>query len=96
MDQIIVQGGNWLNGRVKIEGAKNAVLPILAASILAETGKVELSNVPVLSDVHTINELLMAINVDSEFDEKNNHVTIDAQGDISTTADYDFVSKMRA
>ena len=48
MEEIIVQGGNRLEGVVKVEGAKNAVLPILAAAILAETGKVYLSNVPVL------------------------------------------------
>ena len=54
MEEIIVQGGNRLEGVVKVEGAKNAVLPILAAAILAETGKVNLSNVPVLSDVFTL------------------------------------------
>ena len=43
MEEIIVQGGNRLEGVVKVEGAKNAVLPILAAAILAETGKVHLA-----------------------------------------------------
>ena len=96
MEEIIVQGGNRLEGVVKVEGAKNAVLPILAATILAETGKVNLSNVPVLSDVFTLNNLLTAINVSNEFDQENNEMTLDATGPVSTTADYDFVSKMRA
>ena len=96
MEEIIVQGGNRLEGVVKVEGAKNAVLPILAAAILAETGKVHLSNVPVLSDVFTLNNLLTAINVSNEFDQENNEMTLDATGPVSTTADYDFVSKMRA
>ena len=96
MEEIIVQGGNRLEGVVKVEGAKNAVLPILAAAILAETGKVNLSNVPVLSDVFTLNNLLTAINVSNEFDQENNEMTLDATGPVSTTADYDFVSKMRA
>ena len=44
MQEIIVQGGQRLEGSVKVEGAKNAVLPILAASLLAEEGVTELSN----------------------------------------------------
>lgn len=96
MEEILVQGGNRLEGTVKVEGAKNAVLPILAASILAEEGKTYLSNVPVLSDVYTINELLNNINVKNQFDTENNTIVLDATGDVSTTADYDFVSKMRA
>lgn len=96
MQEIIVQGGNRLEGTVKIEGAKNAVLPILAASILAETGVTELKNVPILSDVHTLNELLNNINVKNSFNEEENKMMIDATGDVATIADYDFVSKMRA
>lgn len=96
MEQIIVQGGNRLEGVVKVEGAKNAVLPILAAAILAEKEKVTLTNVPSLSDVYTINELLNSIGVVNTFDEQTNTMTLDATGDIQTIADYDFVSKMRA
>lgn len=96
MEEIIVQGGNQLQGIVKVEGAKNAVLPILAASILGETGKSYLKNVPVLSDVFTLNELLNNLNVVNEFNTHKNEMVIDATGEISTVADYDFVSKMRA
>lgn len=96
MQEIIVQGGNRLEGAVRVEGAKNAVLPILAASLLAETGVSELSNVPILSDVHTMNELLSNINIENSFVEEENRMVIDATGDIATIADYDFVSKMRA
>ena len=96
MEEIIVQGGNRLEGVVKVEGAKNAVLPILAASILAEKGQTRLYNVPVLSDVLTINELLKNINVKNSFDHATNSMEIDATGEVTTVADYDFVSKMRA
>ena len=96
MEEIIVQGGNRLEGVVKVEGAKNAVLPILAATILAETGTVRLTNVPVLSDVDTLTSLLEAIQVKATFDKAQNEMLIDATGDVLTTADYDFVSKMRA
>ncbi|EFR31374.1 UDP-N-acetylglucosamine 1-carboxyvinyltransferase [Eremococcus coleocola] len=96
MEEIIVQGGNRLQGAVKVEGAKNAVLPILAGAILAETGQVHLSNVPVLSDVHTLNELLNRIGVVNQFDEVNNQMILDASGHVESVAEYDFVSKMRA
>ena len=58
MKKMIIRGGKRLEGTVKVEGAKNAVLPILAASILASKGQSKLSNVPILSDVFTINEVL--------------------------------------
>ena len=47
-----------LSGTVKVEGAKNAVLPVIAASLLASDGKSVIRNVPTLSDVYTINEVL--------------------------------------
>lgn len=96
MEEIIVQGGNRLEGTVKVEGAKNAVLPILAASILASEGQTNLLNVPVLSDVYTMNELLRTIQVENQFFDGTNEMVIDATGDVLTTAEYDFVSKMRA
>ena len=96
MEEIIVQGGSRLEGTVRVEGAKNAVLPILAASILASEGKTHLSNVPVLSDVFTMNELLTNIKVTTNFNELTNEMTLDASGKVLTMADYDFVSKMRA
>ena len=55
MEKIVVRGGNKLEGEVEIEGAKNAVLPILAAAILPSEGRTILTNVPMLSDVYTMN-----------------------------------------
>ncbi|MGX7197166.1 UDP-N-acetylglucosamine 1-carboxyvinyltransferase [Enterococcus olivae] len=96
MEEIIVQGGNQLEGTVKIEGAKNAVLPILAASLLAEDGVTTLRNVPILSDVFTMNQVIRHLNVDIDFDEKNNQITIDASRQLEIEAPYEYVSKMRA
>lgn len=96
MEEILVQGGNQLQGTVKVEGAKNAVLPILAATILGQTGVSKLTNVPVLSDVITLNELLKNLNVVHSFDMNKNEMIVDASGQVDTVADYDFVSKMRA
>ena len=93
---MIVQGGTRLNGTVKVEGAKNAVLPILAASILAEYGVTHLTNVPNLSDVHTMLNVLNSLNVTSTFDENEKSITLNATKDIQTTAAFEYVSKMRA
>ncbi len=96
MEEIIVQGGNRLKGTVKIEGAKNAVLPILAASLLAEEGITTLENVPILSDVFTMEQVIRHLNTQVEFDENNNRMTIDATQSLNVEAPYEYVSKMRA
>lgn len=96
MDKIIVKGGKRLTGRVKIEGAKNAVLPIQAASILASTGVVKLTNVPILSDVFTMNNVLKFLNIKTEFNQSANELLFDASEKISSEAPFEYVSKMRA
>ncbi|HAR6462810.1 TPA: UDP-N-acetylglucosamine 1-carboxyvinyltransferase [Staphylococcus pseudintermedius] len=96
MDRIIVKGGNTLKGEVGVEGAKNAVLPILTASLLASDGKSELVNVPALSDVETINNVLSILNAKIKYNEKQQSVTVDASKDLSEEAPYEYVSKMRA
>ncbi|HCE12246.1 UDP-N-acetylglucosamine 1-carboxyvinyltransferase [Enterococcus sp.] len=96
MEEMIVQGGNRLTGTVKIEGAKNAVLPILAASLLAEEGTTTLTNVPILSDVLTMREVIRHLNVAIDFDKDKNEMTIDASKDLAIEAPYEYVSQMRA
>ncbi|WP_324176921.1 UDP-N-acetylglucosamine 1-carboxyvinyltransferase [Staphylococcus pseudintermedius] len=96
MDRIIVKGGNTLKGEVGVEGAKNAVLPILTASLLASDGKSELVNVPALSDVETINNVLSVLNAKIKYNEKQQSVSVDASKDLSEEAPYEYVSKMRA
>lgn len=97
MDKIVVQGGdNRLVGSVTIEGAKNAVLPLLAATILASEGKTVLQNVPILSDVFIMNQVVGGLNAKVDFDEEAHLVKVDATGDITEEAPYKYVSKMRA
>lgn len=96
MEQIIVHGGNQLKGTVKIEGAKNAVLPILAATLLAEEGTTVLKNVPILSDVFTMNQVIKHLNVDVDFNQEENTVMIDATKPLGIEANYEYVSQMRA
>ncbi|KRM52515.1 UDP-N-acetylglucosamine 1-carboxyvinyltransferase [Ligilactobacillus araffinosus] len=96
MEKIIVRGGNKLNGMVEIEGAKNAVLPILAASILSTEGRTVLHNVPILSDVFTMNNVIRFLNVKVGFDEDQKEITVDATNELSYEAPFKYVSKMRA
>lgn len=94
MEKIIVRGGQRLNGTVKVEGAKNAVLPVIAATLLASEGKSIIHDVPTLSDVYTINEVLRYLNADVEF--KNNQVVVDASKELLVEAPFEYVRKMRA
>lgn len=96
MEEIIVRGGKQLKGTVHIEGAKNAVLPILAATLLAEEGTTTLSNVPVLSDVFTMNQVIRYLNTDVEFDEEKKEITVNATRQLNVEAPYEYVSQMRA
>ena len=97
MEKIIIQGGdNRLVGKVKIEGAKNAVLPLLAATVLASEGQSVLKNVPVLSDVFTMNNVVRGLNTQVDFNQEENTVVVDATQPLSEEAPYKYVSKMRA
>ena len=93
MDKLIIQGGNRLNGEVTISGAKNAALPILCASLLAET-PLYLSSVPVLKDVGSTIKLLEQMGVKAE--RIADKVTLDASVIHSFEAPYEMVKTMRA
>ncbi len=93
MDKFIINGGNSLNGTIEIGGAKNAVLPLMAAALLAN-GKSTLSHVPDLSDTRTMIQLLNMIGAETDFHEKL--LTIDASKVNSFEAPYDLVKTMRA
>lgn len=94
MEKIIVRGGKRLSGTVKVEGAKNAVLPVIAASLLASEGKSIIRNVPTLSDVYTIGEVLRHLNAKVEFNNKT--ILVDASNELNIEAPFEYVRKMRA
>ncbi len=96
MEKIIVRGGQQLNGTVKVEGAKNAVLPVIAATLLASEGKSVIKEVPTLSDVYTINEVIRHLNTDVDFDPELGQVTVDASRELLVEAPFEYVRKMRA
>lgn len=95
MEKLIVKGGNRLVGAVKTSGAKNAVLPIIAASILGTTPS-HLDEVPMLEDVHTISEVLKCLGLAVECSPEKNVLDIDSTEITSYEAPYELVRAMRA
>lgn len=94
MDKLLISGGRPLTGDVRISGAKNAALPILAGTLLASE-PVTISNIPHLRDITTTISLLQRMGVQATIDEKL-HVTVDATSISEHTAPYDLVKTMRA
>jgi UDP-N-acetylglucosamine 1-carboxyvinyltransferase len=94
MEKLVIHGGKQLNGEVVISGAKNAVLPLLAATLLAD-GKMTIKNVPRLRDVNTTIKLLEGMGVTVSVDDDYN-ITTDTTSITSYCAPYDLVKTMRA
>ena len=90
-----IQGGEILKGEVSIGGAKNAVLKHLAATILVK-GKTKIYNVPQLTDVEIMLNVLSDLGAKYVYDKKEKSVVVDATDITSITAKYELVSKMRA
>ena len=93
MEQFIIEGNRNLNGTIPVSGAKNAILPAMAACLLAP-GTSILHNVPHLIDLKTMSLLLRVLGARVELEE--NVMTIDASHIDSYEAPYELVNKMRA
>ena len=93
MEKLFIQGGRRLSGTVKISGAKNAVLPVIAASLLASTPSV-IEEIPDLDDVTTITEVLQYLGLNTR--REPGRLFIDSTGIKSCEASYELVRKMRA
>ena len=96
MGQLVIHGGRPLCGRVKIGGAKNAVLPIIAAALLGSRGVSVLDDVPALEDVYTISAVLRSLGVSADYAAAEHRLKIDATRIGTTSAPYELVRKMRA
>jgi UDP-N-acetylglucosamine 1-carboxyvinyltransferase len=96
MDKFIIEGGKRLSGTVQIEASKNAVLPILAASLLVEKGETIINNVPNLVDVETMLKVLEHLGAKVKRETVDKKVVINAEDLKSFEAPYDLVRKMRA
>jgi UDP-N-acetylglucosamine 1-carboxyvinyltransferase len=92
MDKMVIVGGKRLAGEVRISGAKNAALPILASALLVK-GWNTFSNIPDLLDIKTIKKLLKSLGVEMEGEET---LRINAGGITNCEAAYDLVRTMRA
>ena len=96
MDTIVVKGGQQLRGKVKVEGAKNAVLPVLAGALLASKGVNIIRDVANLADVYTINEVLRSLGAKVQYSPKQNEIIIDSSETLKSEAQFEYVRKMRA
>jgi UDP-N-acetylglucosamine 1-carboxyvinyltransferase len=94
MKLLTVNGGNSLDGEIKISGAKNASLPILMATALIEDGEASVSNIPNISDIEVSLELLNHIGIKTE--RYNDKIITNAKNIITTTAPHEIVSKIMA
>lgn len=94
MDKLVITGGRPLNGEVRISGAKNAALPIVAATLLAET-PMTVTNVPHLQDITTSMELLSQMGVELTIGERMT-IEVDASTITNPVAPYELVKTMRA
>ncbi|WP_295798763.1 UDP-N-acetylglucosamine 1-carboxyvinyltransferase [uncultured Microbulbifer sp.] len=94
MDKLIIEGGSPISGTLKISGAKNSALPILAATLLAD-GPVQIHNLPHLNDITTMITLLRCMGTEITVDEKLG-VEIDPRSVNELTAPYELVKTMRA
>jgi UDP-N-acetylglucosamine 1-carboxyvinyltransferase len=94
MDKLLISGGERLSGEIRISGAKNSALPILAATLLSDA-PVMVSNIPHLHDITTMFELLGCLGVTVIMNEKMK-VEIDSTTLKNHTAPYDLVKRMRA
>ena len=95
MEKLIIKGKKELSGKISISGSKNATLPILAATILAN--QVTLKNIPLVKDIFTMVELLNFIGLKTKINKKKNIIKINNNdNNINTLAPYKLVKTMRA
>ncbi len=95
MDKFIIEGPTPLKGEIAISGSKNAALPIMAASLLADS-PARISNIPVLNDILTFNNVLRVTGARVDFDKAEHQLTIHPENITHLEAPYDLVRKMRA
>jgi UDP-N-acetylglucosamine 1-carboxyvinyltransferase len=96
MDKFVINGQAALKGSIRVEGSKNAALPIIAAALLIEKGETVIKNVPPLRDIRTIMKMLEHLGAIVTYDDKAHVMTINAENVNQNTAPYELMSQMRA
>tara|TARA_R110002096_G_scaffold324349_1_gene518370 strand:+ start:14582 stop:15850 length:1269 start_codon:yes stop_codon:yes gene_type:complete len=95
LDKFVIEGGAPLKGTIAISGSKNAALPLMAASLLADTPSI-IHNIPRLQDIYTFNNVLRVVGAKVDFHDQENKLVIDPSNAAHLEAPYDLVRKMRA
>ncbi len=96
MDKFVINGPARLKGRIKVDGSKNAALPIMAGALLVAKGETVIRNVPPLRDIKTFIKVLEYVGAKVTYDEPKQVVTIDASAIDKDTAPYELMRQMRA
>jgi UDP-N-acetylglucosamine 1-carboxyvinyltransferase len=96
MDKFVINGGRVLKGSIRVDGSKNAALPIIAGALLVDKGETVLKNVPPLRDIFTIKKVLEYLGAEVSYDEKAEVMTINAENVNRNTAPYELMRQMRA
>ncbi len=96
MDKLVIRGGNRVDGKIRVAGSKNAVLPILCAAILPEKGTTVIHDVPELRDIATIIKVIESLGIKVDWDKKSRTVSVNAENITNFVAPYELVRQMRA
>jgi len=96
MDKFIIAGGKKLSGSVRVDGSKNAVLPIITAALLIDSGTTVINGVPNLADVHTTVDVLTHLGAECNYDPGAQRLSINAENLKGYEVPYDMMRKMRA
>ncbi len=96
MDKFVINGGKVLKGSIRVDGSKNAALPIIAGSLLIDKGDTVLKNIPPLRDIFTIKKVLEYLGARVTYDDKNQVMVINAENIVHNTAPYELMRQMRA
>ncbi len=95
MDKFLINGPAVLRGTVKVDGSKNAALPIIAAALLIDRGETVIRNVPPLMDIYTLSEMLQYIGAKVTYDVVARTVSVNAENLSRNTAPYELMRQMR-
>ena len=96
MDKFIIKGAKTLKGSLKVEGSKNAALPIIFATLLIKKGETTITNIPPLRDIFTAIKVLEYLGAKVNYDIDAHVMTVDASYIHQHTAPYELMRQMRA
>ncbi|HWR83479.1 MAG TPA: UDP-N-acetylglucosamine 1-carboxyvinyltransferase [Candidatus Deferrimicrobium sp.] len=96
MDKFIINGSRKLKGAIRVEGSKNAALPVIVGALLIDRGETTIRNVPPLRDIFTISKVMEHLGARVSYDPEAETITINAEHITRTTAPYELMRQMRA